>query len=245
MAERSCGTLAETPLHWVRRFSALEKTEDAACLLSDIVSHYGLKGYLLIDVPSETSTEFTPSVLLTNWPEEMLRGYDEAGLALGSPVIHRLRTSTNPFAYDTVRTNRGRVDGKAQIAVRLFEDYSLPRGAYFPAHNSLGQRGALAFGGDRESLSVREMTELNALANVAYARVQELKSDARQSVTLSRREAECLSWASVGKTSIEMSEIMGLSEYTVNHYLNRATRKLDAVNRVQAVVKAIRAGLLN
>jgi DNA-binding CsgD family transcriptional regulator len=31
----------------------------------------------------------------------------------------------------------------------------------------------------------------------------------------------------------------------VNHYLNRATRKLDAVNRVQAVVKAIRAGLLN
>jgi DNA-binding CsgD family transcriptional regulator len=83
------------------------------------------------------------------------------------------------------------------------------------------------------------------MANLIFTEVVELKAAAGQNVTLSRREVECLSWASAGKTSVEMSEILGLSEYTVNHYLNRATRKLDAVNRVQAVAKAIRAGLLN
>jgi len=40
------------------------------------------------------------------------------------------------------------------------------------------------------------------------------------------------------------AEILGLSEHTVNHYLNQVTRKLEAVNRTQAVVKAIRRGLI-
>ena len=70
------------------------------------------------------------------------------------------------------------------------------------------------------------------------------EAEANALVPLSGREIECLSWVSAGKTSIEISGILGLSEYTVNHYLNRATRKLEAVNRVQAVAKAIRAGLL-
>jgi len=30
----------------------------------------------------------------------------------------------------------------------------------------------------------------------------------------------------------------------VNHYLNRATRKLDTANRTQAVAKALRIGLI-
>ena len=42
----------------------------------------------------------------------------------------------------------------------------------------------------------------------------------------------------------EIAEILGLSEHTINHYLNRATKKLDAVNRTQAVAKALRLGLI-
>lgn len=213
--------------------------------LSDVAGEYGLTGYLLMGVPSTTSTAISPYVLLTTWPDEMLKGYDDAGLILGSPVIQHLRDSTLPFVYETVTTNSTRLDGKAQIAISLFGQYGLPRGAYFPAHNPLGQRGALAFGGDRPSLTHVEMAELNAIANLAFSKVLDLRATDRSTIALSRRETECLSWVSAGKTSTEISGILGLSEYTVNHYLNRATRKLDAVNRVQAVAKAIRAGLLN
>ena len=219
--------------------------EDVAGTLDGLVKHYGLRGYLLINVPSEATTDFSSNVLLTSWPDEMLKTYDHAGLIFGSPVIERLRHSTNPFTYDSDRTNRRRIDGKAAIATTLFDRHGLSRGAYFPAHNSTGLRGALAFGGTREALNPREMAELNAVANLIFTEVVDLRAGRRQTVSLSRREIECLSWASAGKTSVEMSEILGLSEYTVNHYLNRATRKLDAVNRVQAVAKAIRAGLLN
>lgn len=219
--------------------------DDVSDTLEDLARRFGFHGYLLITVPSETSTDFSSNVLLTSWPDEMLRTYDHAGLIFGSPVIERLRQSTNPFTYDAVGTNRRRADGKAAIVASLFERHGLLRGAYFPAHNSAGQRGALAFGGMREALNPREMAELNAVANRVFTEVVEQRAGRRQNVSLSRREIECLSWASAGKTSVEMSEILGLSEYTVNHYLNRATRKLDAVNRVQAVAKAIRAGLLN
>ncbi|MGB3813289.1 MAG: LuxR family transcriptional regulator [Shinella sp.] len=218
--------------------------EDVVDTLEAIVKRFDLRGYLLITVPSETSTDFSSNVLMTSWPDEMLKTYDHAGLIFGSPVIERLRQSTTPFTYDADRTNRTRLDGKAAIAAALFERHGVPRGAYFPAHNSAGLRGALAFGGSREPLHPREMAELNAVANRIFTEVIELREGRRQNVSLSRREIECLSWASAGKTSVEMSEILGLSEYTVNHYLNRATRKLDAVNRVQAVAKAIRAGLL-
>ena len=245
MADRYHTTSAQFPKIWGSGVTTPDSEDDVIETLDGIVRRYGFRGYLLINVPSETSTDFSSNVLLTSWPDEMLDTYDHAGLIFGSPVIERLRQSTNPFTYDADGTNRRRADGKAALAASLFERHGLSRGAYFPAHNSAGLRGALAFGGTREGLNPREMAELNALANLVFARVLELRAGRRQAVSLSRREIECLSWASAGKTSMEMSEILGLSEYTVNHYLNRATRKLDAVNRVQAVAKAIRAGLLN
>ena len=61
---------------------------------------------------------------------------------------------------------------------------------------------------------------------------------------LTLRENECLQWVAAGKTSNEIALITGLSEHTVNHYLASACRKLDAVNRIQAAVKAVRAGLI-
>lgn len=61
---------------------------------------------------------------------------------------------------------------------------------------------------------------------------------------LSARERECLSWTAEGKTSEEIAIILELSVHTVNHYLTSAARKLNAVNRLHAVARAIRIGLL-
>lgn len=84
------------------------------------------------------------------------------------------------------------------------------------------------------------------MAGILFSKLAEVRERGRRgSGSLSRREVECLRWAAAGKTTSEMARILALSEYTVNHYLNRATRKLDSVNRVQTVVKAMRAGLIN
>ena len=61
---------------------------------------------------------------------------------------------------------------------------------------------------------------------------------------LSSREVECLRWAAAGKSSDEIAIILGISAYTVSSYFKSATRKLDAVNRMQAIARAMRMKLI-
>lgn len=58
------------------------------------------------------------------------------------------------------------------------------------------------------------------------------------------REQSCLAWTAEGKTSEEIGIILDLSPHTVNHYLGSAARKLGATNRMHAVAKALRLGLI-
>ncbi|MGO4133626.1 helix-turn-helix transcriptional regulator [Rhizobium brockwellii] len=62
--------------------------------------------------------------------------------------------------------------------------------------------------------------------------------------TLTRREIECLRWSAAGKNSDEIAIILDLSSHTVAGYLRSAMRKLDSVNRMQAVARAFRYRLL-
>ncbi|HWU63535.1 MAG TPA: LuxR C-terminal-related transcriptional regulator [Ensifer sp.] len=60
-----------------------------------------------------------------------------------------------------------------------------------------------------------------------------------------QREIEVVEWTAEGKTSGEIALILGLSEYTVNEYIGSAMRKLDALNRIHLVTKAIRVGIIS
>lgn len=62
---------------------------------------------------------------------------------------------------------------------------------------------------------------------------------AESSLHLTPREKEVLIWAGRGKTSSEIATILGLRERTVNFHFDQAIRRLDVLNRTQAVAKAI------
>ena len=61
---------------------------------------------------------------------------------------------------------------------------------------------------------------------------------------LNEREIECLQLVGNGMKSEAIGEQLNLSVHTVNAYLGSATTKLNAVNRIQAIAKAIRLGLI-
>jgi DNA-binding CsgD family transcriptional regulator len=75
----------------------------------------------------------------------------------------------------------------------------------------------------------------------AYARSQVTEQPLE---SLSSREIECLRWSAAGKSSDEIAIILDLSPHTVVGYLKSAMRKLDSVNRMQAVARAFRYRLL-
>ena len=62
---------------------------------------------------------------------------------------------------------------------------------------------------------------------------------------LTRRELEALSWTMEGKTAWEVGTILGISERTAVLHIQNAMRKLGTHNKHQAVLKALRLGLIH
>ena len=62
--------------------------------------------------------------------------------------------------------------------------------------------------------------------------------------SLTPRELEALRWTMEGKTAWEVGNVLGIAERTAALHVNNATHKLDCVNKHQAVLKALRLGLL-
>ncbi|GAB2192022.1 helix-turn-helix transcriptional regulator [Sessilibacter sp. MAH2] len=67
---------------------------------------------------------------------------------------------------------------------------------------------------------------------------------AKMSVNFTPREIECLRWVSKGKTSWEVSRILGVSERTVNFHIQNCMKKTNSVNRQQAVTKGLMGGII-
>ncbi|PPC99588.1 MAG: helix-turn-helix transcriptional regulator [Methylotenera sp.] len=63
-------------------------------------------------------------------------------------------------------------------------------------------------------------------------------------VRLSPKEIECLNWAMEGKSSWEIGVILGRKENTVNYHIANIMGKLHVSTRQQAVIKALRLGLI-
>jgi DNA-binding NarL/FixJ family response regulator len=65
-----------------------------------------------------------------------------------------------------------------------------------------------------------------------------------QSVELSEREIETLTWAARGKTSAEIALILGLSKRTVDFHIDSARAKLGVATRIEAAIKAASCRLI-
>lgn len=62
---------------------------------------------------------------------------------------------------------------------------------------------------------------------------------------LSSREINVLNLVARGLSNKQIANKLGLSDKTVRNHLSRIFRKLDAGNRTQAVMNAMRGGLLS
>ncbi|MBW6420908.1 autoinducer binding domain-containing protein [Rhizobium sp. XQZ8] len=226
----------------VEEIAGLKTQFDVFRFMKRITEQYGCRVFLVMTLPAATSLDLSSNSVITNWPAEMMAHFDREGLMHTSPVIRRLRNSTLPFTVDLENVS---ADRRGPLVRGIFGRFGIVRGAYFPVHDMTGNRGAVSFAGDQVTFNPQQMMELMYVAVHVFERLAEIRNlDVRPTDTLTDREIDCLNWTAAGKTSAEIADILGLSEHTVNHYLNRAAKKLDTVNRTQAVAKALRVGLI-
>jgi LuxR family transcriptional regulator of spore coat protein len=60
---------------------------------------------------------------------------------------------------------------------------------------------------------------------------------------INANELACMQWAAAGKTTWEISKILGRSEGTVNYHIQRACLKLGVTRRRAAVAKLLNGGM--
>jgi len=66
----------------------------------------------------------------------------------------------------------------------------------------------------------------------------------KRDCVVTTREQEVMRWIYLGKTNSEIGSILGISAMTVRDHVRHLLRKLNVVNRTQAVGKALEAQLL-
>jgi len=177
-------------------------------------------------------------------------------IALDSPLTTACRFESEPF-WANADGFRARQPNPYLDAIDLanFEQRAMTRAAIVvPVHLPFGQIGAVSFNPiDRGKTDLTEEFERYGDAFGIYGRtfiasyvhatgsIQRLPPGSR----LSKREVECLRWAAIGKTDLEISMIMHRSRATVRFHIHNASIKLDAVNRSQTVFKAAQLGYIS
>ena len=111
--------------------------------------------------------------------------------------------------------------------------------------------GMLSLARSRQAVTQRELEAIEMklvwLAHIVHARIgalelQRLVPEAEHELTA--REREVLRWTAAGKTATEVGAILGISERTITFHISSSLAKLNAVNKTQAVAKALMLNLL-
>lgn len=164
---------------------------------------------------------------------------------IGEHLMRHIRQSTAPCWWAD--------DAHAETAFsaltwtsRIKSPASNDQGIAFPVYTDRSQAGLVVFGGPELAPNAASLHDLHgrcfalfdAVARLGLGRTDELP-------VMSRRELECLKLTSRGHTSEEIAKLLKLSVHTANQYLTQTTQKLNAVNRMHAVAKALRLGLID
>lgn len=161
------------------------------------------------------------------------------GPAASQLIGHSLR-STTPCAWRQTPESAG-----SAILQRIDTPILGTCGIAFPVATSGGQSGLVVFIGNRTTPDERHLLDIHTRCFQLFEVASELASAASSAVSVASRERDCLDLSSHGLTSDEIGVELELSPYTVNQYLTNTARKLGADNRVHAVAKALRLGLIS
>jgi len=229
--------------------SRLEKCAtqfDILRLLREITEAYGFSYFFIASPSNEGSKTFADMMIITSAPASLVQRYEDGGLTKNCPLADALEGIGAPDEYRLDDPDLSTSPAHQTALSGFRNDYDLDCWFIVPVYHPDHGPAAVCFLGKRGGMDFTEKAGLALFGQVAHHRLRFVSAKpAKADSPLTERERECLIWTSAGKTSVEIARILDLSEHTVNHYLNNAARKLDAVNRTQAVAYAIRNGFID
>jgi DNA-binding CsgD family transcriptional regulator len=183
--------------------------------------------------------------MFNNYSSKWQECYDSRGYLQVDPTVQHALKSSLPVVWSNQLFTHAR---------DMWEDarsHGLRVGWAQASRDPAGAVGLLTLARSAEPLSRSEldanqakMAWLAEYTHAAMARLLTPKLAPETQIALTPREKEVLRWTAEGKTSYEISQILDVSERTVNFHVNNAVAKLGTSNKTQAAVKATALGML-
>lgn len=166
---------------------------------------------------------------------------------MGDRFIRRAMESTRPFWWSLHGDSPAATTLSACVwAERVVAPVSGGTCLALPLTADRDGAGLMVLCGEGMEFSMGSLTDLHAHCLSLFGPIARLKQSAPAAVpAMSRREIECLRLTANGHTSEEIAVQLGLSAHTATQYLANSSQKLDAANRIHAVAKALRLGLID
>lgn len=218
---------------------------DHVSRLAEFAAEFGFSHGLIAELPLSDGASFNAHVLVHNWPDELASIYETAGVFAGSALVRTLsRTRLPVFNEGCLLTETVATETDDRLAAHFAAAKLCSTLAIKITARGLEQC-FLALSGERVAFSRDELSHFTYRALEFF---ESLEDDAAVSDTLkdvlSTRELACLRFAAEGKSSDDIAVVLGVSSFAVSSYFRSAAEKLEAVNRMQAIAKAIRLKLI-
>ncbi|MCI0750046.1 MAG: LuxR family transcriptional regulator [Nevskiales bacterium] len=187
-------------------------------------------------------------IILSGYPIEWRKRYDECGYLAIDPIVLRALGTVIPFGWDEL-------DMSAPKTQQLFAEaatYGLRHGFSVPVSGSHGEGALFNFSreqplpmaSDERAALFRRAQWFTALIHERLRALiyQESAANRFDAKPLTVRERECLKYAADGMSAPVIARTLNISEHTVAFHLGNAELKLGTRSRQHTVARAVALG---
>ena len=194
----------------------------------------------------ESPTSDRTVVQAYGYDEEWLKCYDESDFRKKDPIPARVIKHGSLLTWKEAQEIAPNSPEHEEYFAAM-RRFGLEHGFGLPLFGPHGRTAyaSLDFGKPLSRVDDEKIGIVRSVAQAAHQRVCVLLERFHEPVELSQREQEVLDWIARGKSASVIAEILDLSPDTVKTYSKRIYAKLGEADRIGAVVKAIKLGLVS
>lgn len=228
------------------RLPKLDGESEITSVFEMVINHTYELGFEYCSFTMSTQSQYphTKPILFNNYPNEWLSIYKKAHFFDVDPVLTHCKTSVLPILWEQ------KTFADAPQLWELAQACGVHFGWTQPVHDFQGVFSMLTLVRSKGKVTPAELYEktaqvlwlchvMHAVVARKYANAPEIKARSK----LTARETEILKWSAMGKTASEIAAILCLSERTVGFHISSTFKKLGVHNKIQAVLRAAKAGL--
>jgi LuxR family quorum sensing-dependent transcriptional regulator len=231
-------------LEFVDAINAATTQADVTALFQKTISECGLHAYVIGWLTND-GDRVKDHLFANGWPVQWADLYMRERFVEHDPIPRHGFRSIDPFEWSDAPFDSER-EPLAKTVMDRARDFKMDKGFFVPIHFGDRASGGVSLAGERPEFEPGVKPALHLMSLYAHSRIRSfIEGSEPLPPVLTAREREVLQWTAAGKSSWEIGAILSISERTVNFHVRSAMAKLDSVNRIAAVVAALRRREIN